>query len=193
MQLTVLNATPQKRRIFIHTEKPDSLAVNSIIFGAWQRYLLAPGEPAYTAYGSYQLTARSLLASAQHQTVQVEAPLGSGWAFELDANNAPALVPRIDGQPSNISYANLSQGHITVGIHNNYAQLVPDQDVGPGVNYTRSPTHKLFFYVSVAVTDALQPIVFEPYIGEMALAAGEMHAQFVQDEGVFRWEFVSKS
>lgn len=191
MQLTLLNATPQRRRIFIHQEELGTLDVNSIVFGAWQRFLLAPGESAYTAYGSFQLTARSLLPSAQHQTVQVEAPLGSAWAFQSDSNNAPALVPLQNGMPLGVSCANQSSGRVAIGIRNNYAPIVPDWDLAIDQTYTRTPTNMFFFYVSVAVADEQQPIVFEPYVGKLVISAGEMNAQFVQDEGVFRWEFVS--
>ena len=50
MQLTVLNATPQKRRFFLLGQKSDTKDVNSITFGAWQSFELEAGSSDYTAY-----------------------------------------------------------------------------------------------------------------------------------------------
>ncbi|MCB1717640.1 MAG: hypothetical protein KDK05_21145 [Candidatus Competibacteraceae bacterium] len=191
MQLTVLNATPQKRRFFLLGQKSDTKDVNSITFGAWQSFELEAGSSDYTAYcQSLQLVARSLIPSAQHQTVQVEVVSGTSWVFQLDSNNAPTLLAEKGGHSglAEISCDNQSPGIAVVGLYSNYATLYAHQALSnQRTTFVAGP---LYFYATVAVVDEQQPIVFEPHIGTLDLSgASEITARFVQDNDVFQWTF----
>jgi hypothetical protein len=193
VHLTVQNATPQQRGIFVMGRKLDTIAANSIGLGAWQRFVLAPGESDRTALmRQFQIVARSRMPEAQHQTISAEAAPGSAWDFGLDADNAPILTEANQSATGDlVTITNRSTGAAAIGFHNNAALLFPATTVEAGEAIERGPAATLYFYATVPLVEERQPIVLATQIGEFAVsaAATRVTAQFRQDNNVLEWRF----
>lgn len=192
MQITIQNATPQKRLFCISTQKLDVEDVNSIVFGAWQRFSLAAGESDYAAYAhSFQLLVRSLIPSAQHQSVQANVSLGSGWTFNVNAKGEPTLEPAesVAVGPTSMTCANRSPGEAIIGLYSDFSPLINEHKFTSGSTVEFAPYKQLYFYVSVPVVEPQQPIVFVPNVGELKVGSTEAVVRFVQADNVFEWEF----
>jgi hypothetical protein len=171
IQLTVQNVTPQKRGLFVLGRKLETSRANSIGLGAWQRFVLAPGDSGYTAIErDAQVVARSQMPEAQHQTALVAAELGTAWTFQLDTDNAPELVAAgRSSTPDEVVVTNQSAGAVLIGFYDNFAPLLPTVPVRSQVSLHRQPVSKLYFYASVPLVTEGQPIVLEAAIGEFTV------------------------
>ena len=82
VQMTVQNVTPQTRRFFVlggmeSSGRLDIADPYAVAFGAWQSFLLAPGDHGYTALSSKcQVAARSLAVVDPEQPIVLEANIG---------------------------------------------------------------------------------------------------------------------
>lgn len=193
IHLTVQNATPQRRGIFVLGRKLDTSAANSIGLGAWQRFVLDPGQSDRTALMRHlQIVARSRTPEAQHQTISADTAPGSAWDFGLDADGAPTLTEAGRSAPADlVTITNRSTGAAMIGFDNNAASLFPATSVDSGGTIERGPVATLYFYASVPLTEERQPIVLATQIGEFTVpaAAGRVTAQFRQDDNVLEWRF----
>lgn len=193
VHLTVQNATPQRRGIFVLGRKLDTSAANSIGLGAWQRFVLDPGASDRTALmRQFQIIARSRMPEAQHQTISADTAPGSAWDFGLDADRAPTLTETGRSATADlVTITNRSTGGAMIGFHNNAALLFPATSVEAGEVIERGPAATLYFYASVPIVEERQPIVLASQIGEFAVpaAAARVTAQFRQDDNVLEWRF----
>ena len=191
LQLTIMNSTPQRRRIFVLWRSQDTADANAIALAAWQSFMLAPGESDYTAVaGRFQLTARSLAPDIPGQTLLVDTDLGAKWSFQLGEDNAPALVATDQEVPrGSIGALNRTAGDAVFQCRNNFSPIWSDVTIAPDTNAVFQPFGALFFYVSVAVVDEEQPIVLEPMVGHFAFdGRAQVTAQFRQDAGNRAWQ-----
>jgi hypothetical protein len=194
IQLTVQNVTPQKRGLFLLGRRLETSHANSIGLGAWQRFVLAPGDAGYTAITrDAQVVARSQMPNAHHQTVLVAAESGTAWTFQLDADNAPELLAAgRSSSPDEVAVTNKSAGTALIGFYNNFASLLPAVPVEPHEILLRQPVGNLYFYASVPLVIERQPIVLDAAIGELTVptASSRLIAEFRQDNNTLSWRFV---
>lgn len=197
VQMTVQNVTPQTRRFFVlggmeSSGRLDIADPYAVAFGAWQSFLLAPGDHGYTALSSKcQVAARSLRPDAQRQTVLVESDPGYLWVFELGTDNSPQLANPQNQHGAWFAIANGTHGPARYSLYNNFAPLWTMPRPAPTDSLVTLVFTRLFFYVSVAVVDPEQPIVLEANIGEFPAMSPPSHltAQYRQDNGVTAWRF----
>jgi hypothetical protein len=191
LQLTIMNSTPQQRRVFVLWRSHDTADADAIALGAWQSFMLAPGESDYTAVASrFQLTARSLVPDIQGQTLLVDSDLGVKWSFQLGDDTAPTLVTVDQRVPAgSIGAENRTTGDVVLQCRNNFSPIWPEVTIGPDTNAVFQPAGALFFYVSVAVVDEEQPIVLEPMAGHFAFdGRAQVNAKFRQDGDTREWQ-----
>ena len=191
LQLTIMNSTPQQRRVFVLWRALDTADADAIALGAWQSFMLAPGDSDYSAVAShFQLTARSTAPEIQGQTIMVDSALGASWAFQLADGTIPTLVATSRPAPmQSIGVENLTTGEAVFQCRNNFGPVWPDVTIPPTSNVTVQPVGTLFFYVSVAVVDEEQPIVLEPMVGRFVFdGRTQVTAQFRQDGAAREWQ-----
>ena len=189
-QLSVQNVTPADRRFFVLSARLPVSEVGSIIFGAWESFLLSTGEIGYFAYSSaFQLAARSLDPMEKHQRLLQETTLGAAWEFQVK-EGFPILGPKSGPKPpaGQISCSNTSSGEVAVTLFNNFQELIAEVPVPSQQTVSFQPLNKLFFYASVPVTDPQQPFVFEPEVAEATASGSEVVVQLLQEGSKLSWK-----